>query len=110
MEIPAPGSVPTGTTEPTWTTPAECYLAALAPPAPDWSIGSFETGTVELDTAGIMAAVADALLAVGSASPAYEGSGLFWFWPPVAPEAKQVRVTVSTLWEAAWALIDIPGR
>ena len=220
VEIPAPGSVPTGTTEPTWTTPAECYLAALAPPAPDWSIGSFETGTVELDTAGIMAAVADALLAVGalppdsalltgipgrarsdwrltlsdrqlalldtwagpgrasgadlavrlpfeqatavienitahedmvsvqlyghpwvigeswpmitpcfrltavddtgveheggpasgSASPAYEGSGLFWFWPPVAPEAKQVRVTVSTLWEAAWAHIDIPGR
>jgi hypothetical protein len=41
---------------------------------------------------------------------AYEGSGTFWFWPPVGPQAKQLRVTVSTLWEAAWALIDIPGR
>jgi hypothetical protein len=29
---------------------------------------------------------------------------------PGAPQAKQLRVTVSTLWEAAWALIDIPGR
>ena len=40
----------------------------------------------------------------------YEGSGAFWFWPPVGPQAKQLRVTVSTLWEAAWALIDIPAR
>jgi hypothetical protein len=47
----------------------------------------------------------------GSWSPAtHEGSGSFWFWPPVSPQAKQLRVTVSTLWEAAWALIDIPGR
>ena len=45
----------------------------------------------------------------GSASPTHEGSGSFWFWPPVGPQAKQLRVTVSTLWEAAWALIDIPG-
>jgi hypothetical protein len=218
--IPSPGLVPTGTTEPAWPTPAECYLTEFAPPAPDWSIGSFETGTVELDTAGIVAAVADALLAVGalppvtavltgvpdsahsdqhlilsdrqsahmdtwvgpgrangaglavrlpfeqatvvienimaregmvsiqlyghpwvmgkswpmitpcfrvtavddtgvkhegalgssSQSPTYEGSGDFWFWPPVGPQARQLRVTVSTLWEAAWALIDIPGR
>jgi len=48
---------------------------------------------------------------VGSWSPAtHEGSGSFWFWPPVSSQAKQLRVTVSTLWEAAWALIDIPGR
>jgi hypothetical protein len=46
----------------------------------------------------------------GSGSPAHEGSGLFWFWPPVGPQAKQLKVTVSTLWEATWALIDIPGR
>jgi hypothetical protein len=26
------------------------------------------------------------------------------------PQARQLRVTVSTLWEAAWALVDIPGR
>jgi hypothetical protein len=45
-----------------------------------------------------------------SVSPAHEGSGIFWLWPPVDPQAKQLRVTVSTLWEAAWALIDIPGR
>ena len=45
-----------------------------------------------------------------SGSPAHEGSGTFWFWPPVDPQARQLRVTVSTLWEAAWALVDIPGR
>ena len=46
----------------------------------------------------------------GGGSPAHEGSGAFWFWPPVGPQARQLRVTVSTLWEAAWALLDIPGR
>ena len=46
----------------------------------------------------------------GSWSPAHEGSGAFWFWPPVDPQARQLRVAVSTLWEAAWALVDIPGR
>jgi hypothetical protein len=46
----------------------------------------------------------------GSGWPTHEGTGSFWFWPPVSPQAKQLRVTVSTLWEAAWALIDIPGR
>jgi len=40
----------------------------------------------------------------------HEGTGTFWFWPPVPPQATQLRVTVSTLWEAAWAFIDIPGR
>jgi hypothetical protein len=40
----------------------------------------------------------------------HEGTGTFWFWPPVPPQATQLRVTVSTLWEAAWASIDIPGR
>jgi hypothetical protein len=39
-----------------------------------------------------------------------EGSREFWFWPPVAPEAKRLRVTVSTLWEAGWAEVEIPGR
>jgi hypothetical protein len=29
---------------------------------------------------------------------------------PVAPQAKQLRVTVSTRWEAAWALIDITAQ
>ena len=220
VEISPATTVPAGTAEPPWPTPAECYLDQLAPPDHDWSIGSFETGTVELDTAAIVAAVADALLAVGalppdsavltgvtdrvrpdwhlalsdrqralmdpwaspgqasgadlavrlplerataviesisaredmvsvqlyghpwiveeywpmiapcfrvtavddtgaeheggldssSGSPAHEGSGAFWFWPPVDPQARQLRVTVSTLWEAAWALIDIPGR
>ena len=38
-----------------------------------------------------------------------EGSRDFWFWPPVPPSAKRIRVTVSTLWEAAWAELDIPG-
>jgi hypothetical protein len=39
-----------------------------------------------------------------------EGSREFWFWPPVPPSAQRIRVTVSTLWEAAWAELDIPGR
>jgi hypothetical protein len=220
VEISPAAVVPTCTTQPPWPTPAECYLDQLAPPDRDWSVGSFETGTVELDTAAIMAAVADALVAVGAlppdsavltgitdrvrrdwhlalsdrqralmepwaspgsasgadlavrlplaratavlesitaredmvsvqlyghpwifeecwplitpcfrvtavddtgaeheggpdnstGSPAHEGSGAFWFWPPVNPQARQLRVTVSTLWEAAWALVDIPGR
>ncbi|MDQ2812127.1 MAG: hypothetical protein M3Z75_09680 [Actinomycetota bacterium] len=220
VEIPSPAVVPTGTSEPPWPTPAECYLDRLAPPDHDWSVGSFETGTVELDTAAIMAAVAAALLAVGAlppdsvvlpgitdrvrpdwplalsdhqralmepwasrgqasgtdlairlplkratavlegitaredmvsvrlyghpwifpedwplivpcfqviaiddtgaaheggsdsstGSPAHEGRSAFWFWPPVDPQARQLRVIVSTLWEAAWALVDIPGR
>jgi hypothetical protein len=37
-----------------------------------------------------------------------EGSGNFWFWPPVASARKSLRVTVSTLWEAAWAEIELP--
>ena len=224
LEIRSPAAVPTGTAEPAWPTPAEAYLAQLAP-VYDWSIGSFETGSIELDAPEIVAAVASALLAVGalppgsalltaahyrerrparadwqravthtwadaarerarragrvngaglavpvpleqaaavienitahedlvsvrlygypwvpegsfpmiapcfritatddtgvkhdgmpdssSHSPAHDGTGSFWFWPPVATQAKQLRVIVSTLWEAAWALIDIPGR
>jgi hypothetical protein len=46
----------------------------------------------------------------GSGGGAPEASYEFWFWPPVAPEAKRIRVIVSTLREAAWAEIDIPGR
>ena len=218
-------AVSTGTTEPAWPTPAECYLAELASIGKEWSIGSFETGTVELDTAAIAAAVADALLAVGampadsalltrlpyhepadwkaalvphwgrhdhaygtrpvtspgqesvvglavrlplsqvtavienitvrgdlvsvqlygypwvseeswpmitpgfrvtavddtgaeywavlaagSEYPAHEASGSYWFSSLVPAQAKHLRVTVSTLWEAAWALIDIPAR
>jgi hypothetical protein len=39
-----------------------------------------------------------------------EGNYEFWFWPPVAPAVRRIRVIVSTLWEAAWAEVDIPGR
>jgi len=41
-------------------------------------------------------------------SPQLEGSGRFWFWPPVDPARKSLQMTVSTLWEAAWAEIDLP--
>jgi hypothetical protein len=41
-------------------------------------------------------------------SPHHEGSGSFWFWPPVPSARKSIRVTVSTLWEAAWADIELP--
>ncbi len=40
--------------------------------------------------------------------PGDEGSGRFWFWPPVPQDRKSIRVTVSTLWEAAWADIELP--
>ena len=40
--------------------------------------------------------------------PGGEGSGTFWFWPPVPSARKSIRVTVSTLWEAAWADIELP--
>lgn len=46
----------------------------------------------------------------GSGGGTPEGSGEFWFWPPVPSAARRTRVTVSTLWEAAWAELDIPGR
>jgi hypothetical protein len=224
LEILPPAVVPTGTTDPPWPTPAEAYLAELAP-FYEWSLGSFETGSVELDAPEIVAAVAAALLAVGALPPgsalleaaqhrerrtaradwqvsvmhqwadaarermrragqpdgaglavplplqqatavienisahedlvfvrlyghpwvaagsfpmiapcfrvtavddtgvrhegqhessshsaAHDGTGYFWFWPPVPTQAKQLRVIVSTLWEAAWADIGIPGR
>jgi hypothetical protein len=41
-------------------------------------------------------------------SPGHEGSGRFWFWPPVDPARKSLQVTVSTLWEAAWAETELP--
>jgi len=44
----------------------------------------------------------------GGGSP--EATFRFWFWPPVPVAARRIRVIVSTLWEAAWAEIDIPGR
>jgi hypothetical protein len=40
--------------------------------------------------------------------PGCEGSGTFWFWPPVPSARKSIRVTVSTLWEAGWADIELP--
>ena len=56
-----------GTADPPWPTPAECYLAELAS-VTSMSIGA-DGGTVELDTAQIVAAVADALLWVGALPP-----------------------------------------
>jgi len=50
----------------------------------------------------------DGMSGSGGGSP--EGSWEFWFWPPVPSAARQIRVIVGTLWEAAWAEIDIPGR
>lgn len=37
----------------------------------------------------------------------HEGSGAFWFWPPVNAACKSIRVSVSTLWEAAWAELEL---
>jgi hypothetical protein len=44
----------------------------------------------------------------GRVFPGHEGSHSFWFWPPVDPARKSLRVTVSTMWEAAWTEIELP--
>jgi len=217
VDLLPPAPVATGEAEPPWPTPAEGYLAVLGA-ATSMTIAT-GGGTVELDTARITAAVADALLWVGALPPdstllsagaagrgpggwreelkyqwgrqarqrtrdveperaglaarlplrrataviesiaargdlvsvelyghpwmtgeywpmiapcfqvravddtgaehegvpgggggSPEGSWQFWFWPPVTPAAKRIRVVVSTLWEAAWAEVDIPGQ
>ena len=61
--MPAPAQVATGTADPPWPSPAECYLAALAS-VTSLSIGA-DGGTVEPDAAQIIAAVAQALLRAG---------------------------------------------
>ena len=68
LEIRPPATVPAGAAQPPWPTPAEAYLAELAP-VYEWSIGSYETGSVDLDAPEIVAAVAAALLAVGALPP-----------------------------------------
>ncbi len=214
-----PAQVPVGTGEPLWPTPAECYLAALAPVTRiSISSSASEATAGPEDTAKIVATVADSLIAVGALPvtstllrefpgpgpgwhtaladrwgrrahqrparfkaaghrglavrlplehataviesvsalgelvsiqlyghpwvmgeywpmimpcfqvratddagdehdgkpsgwrglPGHEGSGSFWFWPPVDPSRKSIRVTVSTLWEAAWAEVELP--
>jgi hypothetical protein len=42
----------------------------------------------------------------GGGSP--EGRIEFAFGPSVPPDTRRLRVTVSTLWEAAWAEVSIP--
>jgi len=83
----AAGGVPTGPAEPPWPTPAECYLAALAS-VTSMSIGA-DDRTVELNTAGIVAAVADALLWVGALPP---GSVLLSGAAPVPAASWQERL------------------
>ena len=38
-----------------------------------------------------------------------EGHGDFTLWPAVPARVTRLHVVVSTLWEAAWADIDVPG-
>src|SRR5215469_5423666 len=63
----SPAQVPVGRSDPPWPTPAECYLAALAPVT---SISIETAGTVAEagpeETARIVATVADSLIAVGA--------------------------------------------
>src|SRR5215469_14807609 len=67
VALPPPAQVPVGRSDPPWPTPAECYLAALAP-VTTISIGT--SGTVAEagpeETAKIVATVADSLIAVGA--------------------------------------------
>jgi hypothetical protein len=46
----------------------------------------------------------------GSGRGSPEGSFEFTFWPPVAPAVRRLRIIVSTLWEAAYVELEIPGR
>lgn len=43
-----------------------------------------------------------------SGFPGDEGADSFFFWPPVPTARKRIRVTVSTMWEAAWADLELP--
>src|SRR5262249_8034466 len=67
VTLPSPPQVPGGRSAPPWPTPAECYLAALAPVT---SISIETGGTVAEagpeETAEIVATVADSLIAVGA--------------------------------------------
>src|SRR5215813_1397176 len=67
VAVPSPAQVPVGRSDPPWPTPAECYLAALAPVT---SMSIETSGTVAEagpeETAEIVAAVADSLIAVGA--------------------------------------------
>ncbi len=63
VALPPAASVPVGKADPPWPTPAECYLAELAPTVRA-GINKTEFGREE--TTAIVAAVADSLLAVGS--------------------------------------------
>jgi hypothetical protein len=111
--------MPVGPAAPPWPTPAQCYLAQLsAAPGVRHRAGPGRLGRRGAAAAGhgrdrehrrARGLRLDPAVR-GSGGGAPEGSYEFWFWPPVAPEAKRIRVTVSTLWEAAWAEADIPGR
>jgi len=67
VAVPSPAQVPVGRSGPPWPTPAEGYLAALAPVT---SISIETGGTVAeagpAETAEIVATVADSLIAVGA--------------------------------------------
>ena len=85
VALPSPAQVPVGRSDPPWPTPAECYLAALAPVT---SISMETSGTVAEagpeETARIVATVADSLIAVGALPVTstllreFPGSGPAW--------------------------------
>ena len=85
VALPSPAQVPVGRSDPPWPTPAECYLAALAPVT---SISMETSGTVAEagpeETAQIVATVADSLIAVGALPVTstllreFPGSGPAW--------------------------------
>ena len=50
-----------------------------------------------------------AIAATYRRSPDHEGTEDMWLWPPLDPAARQLRLTVSTPWEAAWVEIPLHG-
>jgi len=95
-----PAPVPVGTSEPRWPTPAEGYLADLA------TVTSYSISTSGREsTAGHEYT---GMPGDWRGFPGNEGTGSFIFWPPIPMGRKNIRVTVSTLWEAAWADLALP--
>ncbi|MGH9065537.1 MAG: hypothetical protein ACRD0L_16510 [Acidimicrobiales bacterium] len=79
-----------------------------------WTFGEYWPVAVpSLDIRAVDDAGADHTLGPGDSRryhPTHEGSGEFVLWPPVGAGVRRVRVVATTLWEAAWADIELPGR
>ena len=79
----------------------EWHGQVLADPDPARPPGWLEFTAAHAGASGRVALQPPAQLPVGTGS-------FFFFWPPVPTARTSIRVTVSTLWEAAWADVELP--